>query len=369
MKNTLLIAFLFIGIVSVSLSQNCGCVKPNCCSKWGYCGVGDNYCKKSNGCQQNCDGGDTTTKSQSSVIPPTKTSIPPPSSNSSNHYVIYIDLPTVWTGSEAEFIVPGSVPNYAYNVVNLAFWTGGYVADVAGDWARLPADKKKAYIAKFHQAGVKVLISAYGSTDMPTGRDPVAEGNKLASFVKDNFLDGVDIDWEDSAAFSPSQAGKGEEWLIKLTQTLRSRLPKPYIISHAPQAPYFVNNPKQYPKGAYLTVHKRVGNLIDYYNVQFYNQGDSTYDTCEKLLNKVGGFFAGTALFEIVANGVEPNKIVVGKPVTRAGATNTGFMEVDLLASCLKQAVSRGWKGGFMGWEYKLDTTGTWSKKLAAAFR
>jgi len=38
-----------------------------------------------------------------------------------------------------------------------------------------------------------------------------------------------------------------------------------------------------YPNGAYQDVHKIVGHLIDWYNVQFYNQGDTEYNTYELL--------------------------------------------------------------------------------------
>jgi chitinase len=51
-------------------------------------------------------------------------------------------------------------------------------------------------------------------------------------------------------------------------------------ITHAPQGPYFSNS---YPKGAYLTVNAQVGNMIDFYNVQFYNQGNTGYDSYSAL--------------------------------------------------------------------------------------
>lgn len=50
-------------------------------------------------------------------------------------------------------------------------------------------------------------------------------------------------------------------------QTLRTLLPRQsgYIIGHAPQPPYFALG--------YDAVHAKVGSLIDYYALQFYNQG------------------------------------------------------------------------------------------------
>lgn len=53
---------------------------------------------------------------------------------------------------------------------------------------------KKAY----NDNGVKILVSAFGATDMPTGGDPIAIATNLAKFVIDNNLDGCDIDYEDN---------------------------------------------------------------------------------------------------------------------------------------------------------------------------
>lgn len=119
------------------------------------------------------------------------------------------------------------------------------------------------------------MVSAFGATEMPTtaGVDPVACAVQLGTFVQDNNLDGVDIDWEDNAAM---EAGKGEAWLIKFQTKLREMLPA-HIITHAPQAPYFKED--FYKNGGYYTVDKQVGSTIDFYNVQFYNQGDTRYDS------------------------------------------------------------------------------------------
>lgn len=67
-----------------------------------------------------------------------------------------------------------------------------------------------------------------------------------------------------------------------------------HIITHAPQAPYFCG--QHYKNGAYTTVHRQVGHLINFYNVQFYNQGNTTYDTYHKLFLESGGYFPGTSV-------------------------------------------------------------------------
>ena len=98
---------------------------------------------------------------------------------------------------------------------------------------------------------------------MPTtaGADPVAAAAALASFVIDNRLHGVDVNYQDAAAL---QAGTGEAWLIVFTRELSVRLPAAggYIITHAPQARYF--RVAAYPNGGYKAVHEAVGANISW---------------------------------------------------------------------------------------------------------
>jgi hypothetical protein len=48
---------------------------------------------------------------------------------------------------------------------------------------------------------------------------------------------------------------------------LRELLPEPYIISHAPVAPWFTSA-NDYASGAYVKIHQDVGDGIDFYNIQ-----------------------------------------------------------------------------------------------------
>ncbi len=159
--------------------------------------------------------------------------------------------------------------------------------------------------ANFTKAGVKLIVSAFGATEYPTSSnfDPVDAATKLADFVNTNLFDGVDVDWEDSAAFQ-SGDGSGEDWLITFTTTLRNALNPGLIITHAPQSPYFTTNSSIYLAGGYLTVHKAVGHMIDFYNIQFYNQGVGTYDNAERLFNVSGGWAPGSSVNEMITSGV-----------------------------------------------------------------
>ena len=55
----------------------------------------------------------------------------------------------------------------------------------------------------YARKGIKLMVSAFGATEKPTtfGYKAVDCANKLADYVSKNQLDGVDIDWEDTAAF------------------------------------------------------------------------------------------------------------------------------------------------------------------------
>lgn len=194
------------------------------------------------------------------------------------------------------------------------------------------------------------MVSAFGSSDVPTttGADPIATANTMAAFVKQYQLDGIDVDYEDFGAFD-SGTGSAENWLISFTTQLRNQLPAgQFIITHAPVAPWFT--PNRWGGGGYLKVNQQVGSLIDWYNIQFYNQGASEYTTCSNLLTASSSTWPNSAAFQIAASGVPLSKIVIGKPATASDASN-GFMTTTTLASCLQQAKNQGWNGGAMVWQ------------------
>jgi chitinase len=162
----------------------------------------------------------------------------------------------------------------------------------------------------------------------------------------------TDIDYEDLDAMNKAD-GSAEEWLASFTKQLRVNLPKgDFILTHAPLAPWF--SPDKYASGAYNKVHADVGDSIDWYNIQFYNQGTTEYTTCEGLITASSSQWPKTAVLELVANGIPADKVVIGKPATTADATN-GFVEPATLATCVEQGAAAGWNGGVMVWQVSLN--------------
>ncbi|KAH8114763.1 chitinase [Phellopilus nigrolimitatus] len=271
------------------------------------------------------------------------------SSSSGPQFVIYSD-------KSVEGVAPDVSDVEGYTVFALSFLTGSSAVDQAEAWANLDNSTRNDIKNKYNSAGIKLIVSAFGSTISPTtsGVDATQVANNMATWVKTYGLDGIDVDYEDTTAMN-AQDGKAEAWLTTFTQTLRSQLPQgQYILTHAPMAPWFSTT--KYKSGAYMTVNKNVGDMIDW----FYNQiGD--YTTCDSLLNKAIEN-PNTSLFEIAASGVDVNKLVIGKPAITSDASN-GFIDTNTLATCIAQAKQKNWNAGAMVWEYP-DANSAWIKTV-----
>ncbi|KAF7356592.1 Glycoside hydrolase family 18 protein [Mycena venus] len=186
------------------------------------------------------------------------------------HWVVYSDQYVSGTTGP-----PAVSPVKGFNVFALSFLLTEGAFDKAYEWTTLTDAQRASVKAQYNAAGIKLIVSVFGSTDVPTssGVNPIAMATTMAKWVKQYNLDGIDVDYEDFNAFDTGD-GKAEAWLISFTQQLRTLLPQgTYILTHAPVAPWF--SPNIWGGGGYLKVHAAVGNLIDWYNVQFYNRGGS----------------------------------------------------------------------------------------------
>ncbi|KIK61785.1 glycoside hydrolase family 18 protein [Collybiopsis luxurians FD-317 M1] len=248
-----------------------------------------------------------------------------------------------------------------FNVFAMSFLLLEGAFDKAEEWTQLTAAQRASVKSEYAAAGISLVVSVFGSTDVPTttGADPIATANTMAAWVIEFGLDGIDVDYEDFNAFD---AGTAEAWLVSFTKQLRTKLPQgTYILTHAPVAPWF--SPNIWTNGGYLAVNQQVGSLIDWYNVQFYNQGTNEYATCAGLLTASSSTWPQSALFQIAANGVSLNKLVIGKPATAADETSGGFIAPGTLATCVEQAKNQGWSAGVMTWEWP-DAGAAWIEQV-----
>ena len=112
--------------------------------------------------------------------------------------------------------------------------------------------------------------------------------NGLVKQIVNNFVirygfNGVDIDFEDSNAFTMGGPYDGIGFLISLTKGLAQSLPAGHnIITLAPQTPYWDQNAGY--NNAYTKIWQQVGNQIAWINNQFYDNPDYDKDAAAKVL-------------------------------------------------------------------------------------
>ena len=70
--------------------------------------------------------------------------------------------------------------------------------DNAGSWASLSDGERAAVKSRYSAAGIKLIVSAFGSTETPTssGLDPIGAANNMGNWVRQYGLDGIDVDYE-----------------------------------------------------------------------------------------------------------------------------------------------------------------------------
>jgi len=216
-------------------------------------------------------------------------------------------------------------------------------------------------INELKENGQKVLIS-FGGGEMTSLAYSKIVGSEselaksISNFVVKNNLDGVDIDFEDTGAFTGTANYNGVDFLVNLTNALREELPSPqFLITHAPQPPYL-----QLGSGmdGYVSVMKEVGGEIDWLNVQFYNnppwssnpqQIISSYEQFSKL------------------PGLSPEKLLVGLPVAPNDA-GSGYIPVnEIVTEIIDPIQEKGILGGMMNWQYSSDVNGVWATTIGAS--
>ncbi|KAF8966247.1 hypothetical protein BDZ97DRAFT_1756668 [Flammula alnicola] len=295
---------------------------------------------------------------------------------SAPHFVIYSDK---WVNGQTG---PPSVDQIKliiwvdeYGIISfsaLSFLLSRGPADQAQAWAQLTDAQRKSIKAKYSAAGIKLIVSLFGSTETPTSSnvDPIGTANTMAAWVKKYGLDGVDVDYEDLAAMNAGN-GKAE---------LRKQLPQgQYILTHAPVAPWF--SPNKFGGGGYLKVHQTVGNMIDWYNIQVshhamemfmpthdYRESSASSTTRVQPIHYLQwplNSFSNVGLrprFSRFPRTVSHLRTCYRETRKPSDASN-GYIAPSDLATCVSQAKGKGWKAGVMVWEYP-DAAASWIKTV-----
>lgn len=254
-----------------------------------------------------------------------------------------------------------------YTHVLFSFWVDPEQG-VAGA-AEAAVANNNALIKYVQSQGKKCMLAAGGGTYTPDfgNTDNAREyGLALAKYALDHGYDGVDFDIENIYDFATSLP-----WLAAATNAASqyaSENQKSLIISHAPQAPYF----HAQGQAGYGQLEAMTQGCINFYNIQYYNQGNDAYqayDTFNKIFPKTyDGAANNTAIESISANGIPGEKLIVGKPITSAdvgSAGATGYISEDKLAAILFEAQKQGISfGGVMGWKIDSDIDGQWGKAM-----
>ncbi|MBT4906925.1 MAG: hypothetical protein HOK98_04640 [Rhodospirillaceae bacterium] len=232
-----------------------------------------------------------------------------------------------------------------------------------------------AVIGRLQAEGKRVLIS-FGGGDMQlhsytglVGREE-SLADAIAAFVSVHGFDGVDIDFEVSAALHRRQSPgvlDGRRFLIDLTAALRKRLPAEALISHAPQAPYL---DPAWQGGPYIDVLHAVGDAIDWIMVQYYNNPDYEAPVARQIVGQSPQPFA-TSYAGIVNSPWPSEKTLVGLPVYRDDASS-GHLPPQRVVSEVVCPLRHRYGptfGGLTGWQFSTLTPDHrfWNDQMSGA--
>lgn len=209
-------------------------------------------------------------------------------------------------------------------------------ADTAQSWMNLSSDQRTTLLNKIRNNGMQLMVSFGGATSFmpgfqdvlnsPNYWDPQVLGNDLANWMFTYNCPAIDLDIEHIPTIGTySDTLNLVTYLGELSETIKNKSNELFgyypILSHAPQTPYF-NGTSTYSNYGYIynQVEKLYGQYIDFYNIQFYNQGNYAYTTYDGIFIQDDSFNASVlqlieaSSISALYTPIPTNKIVVGKP-------------------------------------------------------
>jgi chitinase len=278
--------------------------------------------------------------------------------------VIYIDQITTWYPDPLLNVREAATAGY--NVIILAFYLLDKATDIVYAFTNVANEQqRKDTLDYIHSKGGILLMSAGGDSIAPYEQISGTEyGTRTATFAKQYGFDGVDYDLEGfgpGLTYGSLNSEQIIDWLSDCVTACKNVLGDKGIISTAPQSPYFspigIEGTWAGVLGGFVGVNAKVGDKIDFYNVQFYNQGSDMYVNYQNLFVNSGTSLPFTSVKQIFEAGIPLNKIVVGKPMFASDAS-TGFVNLSQLGLWFKQAEQElNWNAGVMFWQWHDYTT------------
>ena len=258
-------------------------------------------------------------------------------------------------------------------------------ADTIANWMTFTPEQRSSLRTKIENNGMKLMASFGGATSFPNGfekilntqltySNPEKLANDLVNFCYDYNIPGIDLDIEnfpttteypDTSALV-TYVGSLSNYIKNLSQTKFGYF---ILVSHAPQSPYFNNNTYGY---LYNNIEKSYGAYIDFYNIQYYNQGDNYTNYTQIFLNDQLYF---ASVYELINASIPSNKIIVGKGTkeeTYSGGyvplydinniknTMAGYVESTKYDGN-QQIIQWNAQGGIMVWLYKIEQGSSYS--------
>ena len=209
----------------------------------------------------------------------------------------------------------GEIQKAGYNVINLSFYDASKKGDdnATTNWESLSPTSQQSLKSYLHKNKIALVLSVGGAGNAPVSQSCMYPwiDSTLADYAYKHNYDGVDFDLEGLASGPTNQeclkALSGHSDAIRKKYSQNG---KKCIISSAPQTPYF--NQQSTWTLNYIAMEKTYPQAFDYYNVQFYNNGNGNTQA------STIGSGSGTAgnncnASYMVAQGIPKHKLVVGK--------------------------------------------------------
>jgi len=331
-----------------------------CCSQYGYCGTGTDY----------CSGG---TNPTGPIPSPTPAPIPPlspvgpieplPSDNS--RVIAYLGG---WTACPTDQQVEQYTHIMLAFAVSYSYSPGKNICSTTCEITTPPVCgnvPRPDLIQKWRSMGKKIILS-FGGAGMGGSWDGNNDCweycfgretqviNRLTAIYGELGIDGVDIDYE--YYYDDGQNGSGfnqgaaaQFFLTEVTQGLRQSLPQGAEITHAPMDSDMV------PGKGYYNVIKNVASSLDFLMPQYYN--GITFPG-----SNFGGALSHFATLRDDVFGGDASKIVFGFCINECSNWNLGGTQAASVMQQLSQASPCN--GGAFFWMASYDVSGAWSSTV-----